>query len=184
LDRLRAWYATCREPFGSCQRRRGRRGRASPSCRAGSRRRRQMRSSLFSPAVPPACHKRRSRAVSGGQPRSPRLGDCAGRPLLTWAAYRPRNCMACKWSWSGSDGEVLIVRLAATPAPTALVGWVAWSEVVADAIERYGLNSTPPPRCRSRLRASRRPPRADPGPYRTCPGNAEVRLGSGPGQGW
>jgi hypothetical protein len=35
LERLRAWCPTCREPLGSCQRCSGRRGRTSPSSRAG-----------------------------------------------------------------------------------------------------------------------------------------------------
>jgi hypothetical protein len=52
----------------------------------------------FSPAVPPACHKQRSRAVSSGQPRSHREGRWAGCTLLTWGGGGGRNCMACKRS--------------------------------------------------------------------------------------
>jgi hypothetical protein len=64
-------------------------------------RRRQVRASSFSPAVPPACHKQRSPAVSSGQSRSLRYGRCAGRWPLTWAAGPPKNCMACKGSSRG-----------------------------------------------------------------------------------
>jgi hypothetical protein len=47
-------------------------GRASPSDQAETRRR-EVRTSSFSPAVPPTCHKQRSPAVSSGQSRS--LGE-------------------------------------------------------------------------------------------------------------
>ena len=41
----------------------------------------QVRASTFSPAVPPACHKQRSPAVSSGQSRSLEAGRWAGRRL-------------------------------------------------------------------------------------------------------
>jgi hypothetical protein len=75
----------------------GHRGRASPSTRAGNRYL-QVRASSFSPAVPPACHKQRSRAVCSGQSRSLRGGRWAGRTSLTWDGGGGRNCMACKGS--------------------------------------------------------------------------------------
>jgi hypothetical protein len=54
--------------------------------------------SPFSPAVPPACHKQRSPAVSSGQPRSLTEGLCAWQASLTWGGGGGRNCMACKGS--------------------------------------------------------------------------------------
>jgi hypothetical protein len=77
-------------PPGSCPPGGGHRGRASPSTRAGNRYL-QVRASSFSPAVPPACHKQRSRAVSSGQPRSLREDRWAGRPSpdLRWGR-RPK----------------------------------------------------------------------------------------------
>jgi len=68
-----------------------------PPGQPGSRRH-QVWASLFSPAVPPACHKQRTRAVSSGQPRSLPEGRSAGRTSLTCAAGGGRNCMACKGS--------------------------------------------------------------------------------------
>jgi hypothetical protein len=56
----------------------------------------------FSPAVLPACHKQRSRAVCSGQSRSLGEGCLAGRTALTWPVLAPRNCMACKGSRLGS----------------------------------------------------------------------------------
>jgi len=53
----------------------------------------------FSPAVPPACHKQRARAVSSGQSRSLRGTRWAGRTSLTCGGGGGRNCMACKGSW-------------------------------------------------------------------------------------
>jgi hypothetical protein len=53
------------------------RGRASPSGWVGSRYR-QVRAASFLPAVPPACHKQRSPAVSSGQSRSLEGGRWAG----------------------------------------------------------------------------------------------------------
>jgi len=61
-------------------------------------RRRQARASSFLPAVPPTCHKQRSRAVPSGQSRSLGHGRWAGCARLTWAARAARNCMACKGS--------------------------------------------------------------------------------------
>jgi hypothetical protein len=61
-------------------------------------RRRHVGASLFLPAVPPTCHKQRSRAVSGGQSRLLREGPNAGHRPLTWAIGTVRNCMACKGS--------------------------------------------------------------------------------------
>jgi hypothetical protein len=45
-----------------------------------------VRAPSFSPAVPPTCHKQRSRAVSSGQPRSLEAGRLAGAPVpdLRW----------------------------------------------------------------------------------------------------
>ena len=54
--------------------------------------------SSFSPAVPPACHKQRSRAVCSGQPRSLGEGRDAGYVPLAWGTVAARNCMACKGS--------------------------------------------------------------------------------------
>ena len=82
-------------PPGSCPRGGGHRGRASPSTRAGSHRR-QVGASSFSPAVPPACHKQRARAVCIGHSRSVRGGRWAGRTTLTWGGGGGRNCIACK----------------------------------------------------------------------------------------
>jgi hypothetical protein len=49
-------------------------------------------------AVPPTCHKQRSRAVCSGQPRSLRGAQWAGLTALTWGGEGGRNCMACKGS--------------------------------------------------------------------------------------
>jgi hypothetical protein len=74
------------------------RGRVSSCGRAGSRRR-QVEASPSSPAVPPACHKQRARAVTSGQSQSLRGGRWAGRtPSPGWGGGR--NCMACKRSRS------------------------------------------------------------------------------------
>jgi hypothetical protein len=70
-------------PPGSCPRGGGHRGRASPSTRAGNRYL-QVRASSFSPAVPPACHKQRSRAVCSGQSRSLETTVALGSGSLTW----------------------------------------------------------------------------------------------------
>jgi hypothetical protein len=56
---------------------------------------------LLLAAVPPACHKQRSLAVSSGQPRSLREGHRAGRWSLTWTPSTARHCMACKRSLLG-----------------------------------------------------------------------------------
>jgi hypothetical protein len=65
-------------------------------------RRRQARAWSLVPAVPPTCHKQRSRAVSSGQSRSLRGGRDAVYMPLTWSAGGGRNCMACKESRLGS----------------------------------------------------------------------------------
>ena len=57
---------------------------------------------LLLAAVPPACHKQRSLAVSSGQSRSLRQGRWTGRPPLTWTGRGAGNCMACKGSRLGS----------------------------------------------------------------------------------
>jgi hypothetical protein len=69
-------------PAGSWPPGGGHRGRTSPSGRAGSRRC-QAQASSFSPAVPPACHKQPSPAVSSGHSRSLEAGRWAGRRPLT-----------------------------------------------------------------------------------------------------
>jgi hypothetical protein len=63
--------------------------------------------SLFSLAVPPACHKQWARAVSSGQSRSLRDGRCAGRWPMTWTVGTVRHCMACKSSagWASSESS-------------------------------------------------------------------------------
>ncbi len=88
-------------PPGSCPPGGGYRGRASPSTRAGNRYLR-VRASSFSPAVPPACHKQRSRAVCSGQSRSLETTVALGSGSLTWGGGGGRNCMACKGSRLGS----------------------------------------------------------------------------------
>ena len=57
-----------------------------------------VRAASFSPAVPRACHKPRSPAVSSGQSRSLGDGCWAGCTPLTWGRERAGNCMACKGS--------------------------------------------------------------------------------------
>jgi hypothetical protein len=93
--RVRVSPPGCREPSGPLPTR-----RLSPrtglTLRSSMSRRRQVRASSSSAAVPPACHKQRSIAVSSGQSRSHRGGRCAGRTLLTWGGRGARNCMACK----------------------------------------------------------------------------------------
>jgi hypothetical protein len=71
--------------------------RRAPYGRAGSRRAR-CGAVLFSPAVPPACHKQRSPAVSSGRSRSLEGGRGTGRRSLTCGGGGVRNCMACKGS--------------------------------------------------------------------------------------
>jgi hypothetical protein len=66
--------------------------------RPGWSRRRHEIPGSSSAAVPPACHKQRSRAVSSGHSRSLRGGRWTGRPSLTWGGGGGRNCMACKGS--------------------------------------------------------------------------------------
>jgi hypothetical protein len=90
---------------------RGHRGQTSPSGRVEGRRRHERAASL-SPAVPPACHKQRSRAVSSGQSRSLGEGPLAGHAALTWPALAPRNCMACKGS-SSKDPSIPVPSLSA-----------------------------------------------------------------------
>jgi hypothetical protein len=58
----------------------------------------QVRASSFAPAVPPACHKQRSRAVCSGQSRSLETTVALGSGSLTWGGGGGRNCMACKGS--------------------------------------------------------------------------------------
>jgi hypothetical protein len=81
----------------ACQRR-SRSPRTGLTLRRTRSRRRQVRASSLSPAVPLAGHKERARAVSSGQSRSLRGGRWAGRPSLTWDRGGGRNCMACKGS--------------------------------------------------------------------------------------
>ena len=73
----------CREPSGLLPTRRWS-PRTGLTQQSSWSRRRQVRASSFSPAVPPACHKQRSPAVSSGQSRSLRGGRWAGRASLTW----------------------------------------------------------------------------------------------------
>jgi hypothetical protein len=57
----------------------------------------------FSSAVPPACHKQRSPAVSSGQSRSLETTVALGSGSLTWGGGGGRNCMACKGSSRGIE---------------------------------------------------------------------------------
>jgi hypothetical protein len=77
-------------PRGSCPRGGGHRGRASP-LRAAENRNLQVRASSFSPAVPPACHKQRSRAVCSGQSRSLETTVALGSGSLTWVGEEPET---------------------------------------------------------------------------------------------
>jgi hypothetical protein len=111
----------------SCPQGVGHRGRALPSGRVGSRRS-HVGASTFSPAVPPTCHKQRSRAVSSGQPRSLR-----GSPLC-WAhavdlgwGRRPKlhgmqGVKACL-----ELGKLLASRCPARPGPMAEAIRTPWS---------------------------------------------------------
>jgi hypothetical protein len=58
------------------------------------------------PAVPPACHKQRSPAVSSRQPRSLRGRRWTGRTSLTWGSAGARNYMTCKRSPTRIDPAV------------------------------------------------------------------------------
>jgi hypothetical protein len=83
----------CREPSGSWSRGGGHRGRASPFWPSWSRR--HIDASSFLPAVPPACHKQRSPAVSSGQSGLLEGDRWLGAGCLTWGGGGGRNCMAC-----------------------------------------------------------------------------------------
>jgi hypothetical protein len=84
-------------PPGSCPR-----GGGSPrtglTLQASWSRHRQDEHRCSCPAVPPACHKQRSPAVSSGQPRSLREDRCAAHRPLTCGGKAARHCMACKCS--------------------------------------------------------------------------------------
>jgi hypothetical protein len=75
----------------------GHRGRASPRDELGAVAATCGRSS-FSPVMPPACHKQRSRAVSSGQSRPVNSVVGLANLSLTWGGGAGRNCMACKGS--------------------------------------------------------------------------------------
>jgi hypothetical protein len=83
-------YMDCRAAFAVCQR--GSESSAKgPTLRPGRQLLPRGGASSFSPAVPPACHKQRSRAVCSGQSRSLEAGRCAGLrlPDLGWGR-RPK----------------------------------------------------------------------------------------------
>ena len=107
----------CREPSGLYQRCRGHPG-AGLTLRPCRSRRRQARASSCSPAVPPTCHKQRSRAVCSGHSRSLPGGRCAGRTALTWGGGGGRHCMACK----GSGGRIRVQKDCATTEPLMVPG--------------------------------------------------------------
>jgi hypothetical protein len=69
LDSVPARCPTCRQPYGLLPTSRWVTKDGPHLGRAG-RHRRHARASSFSPAVPPTCHKERTRAVSSGQSRS------------------------------------------------------------------------------------------------------------------
>jgi hypothetical protein len=80
----------CREPFGLLPTR-----RESPRTRLSSGRFgshcRQVRAASFSSAVPPACHKQPSRAVSSGESRSISLAT----PCRSHGGLRPHHLACC-----------------------------------------------------------------------------------------
>jgi hypothetical protein len=65
----------------------------------------QVRAPSFSPAVPPACHKQRSRAVCSGQSRSLEAGRWAGlrRPDLGWGRRPKLHGMQVLIGWLERD---------------------------------------------------------------------------------
>ena len=85
-------------PPDSCPPGAGHRGRASPFYASWE---------PFSPAVPPACHKQRSRAVCSGQSRSLQTTVALGSGSLTWGGGGGRNCMAGKGSGPVVEARVL-----------------------------------------------------------------------------
>jgi hypothetical protein len=88
--------------------------------------------SSFSPAVPPACHKQRSPAVSSGQSRSLEDGRWTGRRSLTCGGDGGRTCMACK----GSSR----VRLGSASMPlTTRPGWHRGSKPQGRRCRLHGL---------------------------------------------
>jgi hypothetical protein len=83
--------------------------------------------SSFSSAVPPACHKQRSPAVSSGQSRSLREARWAGLNGSDLGWGRTRNCMACKGSDRSALGLTLPLTMASMPRARARATrrWVA-----------------------------------------------------------
>jgi hypothetical protein len=76
----------------------------------------------FSSAVPPACHKQRSPAVSSGQSRSLETTVALGSGSLTWGGGGGRNCMACKGSGVQIPSAPPQVRGPLRPRPPANPG--------------------------------------------------------------
>jgi hypothetical protein len=99
-QRLRAWTRPAASPSGSCQRCSGHRGTGLTLRGELGSRRCQVEVSVFSPAVPPACHQQRSRAVCSGQSGSLQTTVALGAGSLTGGGGGGRNCMACKRSWA------------------------------------------------------------------------------------
>jgi hypothetical protein len=91
----------CREPSGSAHEAVDHRdgphplGELEPS--------RQVRTSSFSPSVPPACHKQRSRGVCSENARSLREDCWTGRRPFTCGGGAARNCIACRRSTDPSQ---------------------------------------------------------------------------------
>jgi hypothetical protein len=100
----------CREPSALVTRRWS--PRAGLTLWPSWSRRRHVDASSFLPAVPPACHKQRSPAVSSGQSRSLREGRHGGYLPLTSGVGAGRNCMACKGSCRRSADQTCRILLA------------------------------------------------------------------------
>ena len=96
----------------------------------------------FSSAVPPACHKQRSPAVSSGQSRSLHAGRWAGRTCLTWGGGGGRNCMVRKRSCR--IGRLSLLTLDHSPGGcvdgrshrNAVVGCIVWSTTASSSADR------------------------------------------------
>jgi hypothetical protein len=100
---------------GSCPTRSGS-ARTGLTLRSSWSRRRQVGASSLAPAVPPTCHKQRSRAVCSGQSRSLQGGRWARRPSLTWCGGGDRNCMD---GGNGARGLAVLTGCGGRPDPQA-----------------------------------------------------------------
>jgi hypothetical protein len=114
-------------PPGSCPPGGGHRGRASPSTRAGNRYL-QVRASSFPPAVPPASHKQRSRAVCSGQSRSLETTVALGSGSLTWGGEAETA-----WHARGQGLGSALLCPAGRSGPCR-GGWERPRQLVADCI--------------------------------------------------